>query len=229
MVGQSPAALCEHTQAGSSQPLSSIYLSDITGIHAIMNDMETSILFATLVAQLLLGGSLVLTLLVPRIRIWPPPRRRSWQYVYTWGLTLISFAGILALGILDWNSFVLEHCLRVPIGFGMIGSSIVLVIWAVRTLGLHASQGLGGTLVEEGPYGFTRNPQYVADIGMLFGFAVLANSIFAWITSLLGMVWFVLAPLTEEPWLRDRFGVEYDLYMNRVPRFLSFRGQDDSG
>ena len=194
-----------------------------------MNAMETSILFATLVAQLLLGGSLVLTLLVPRIRIWPPPRRRSWQYVYTWGLTLISFAGILALGILDWNSFVLEHCLRVPIGFGLIISSIVLVVWAVRTLGLHASQGLGGTLVEEGPYSFTRNPQYVADIGMLVGFAVLANSIFAWITSLLGMVWFVLAPLTEEPWLRDRFGVEYDLYMNRVPRFLSFRGQDDSG
>ena len=194
-----------------------------------MGTMESSILLATLIAQLLLGGSLVLTLLVPRVRIWPPPRRRSWQYVYTWGLTLISFAGILALGILDWNSFVLEHCLRVPIGFGMIGSSIVLVVWAVRTLGLHASQGLGGTLVEEGPYGFTRNPQYVADIGMLVGFAVLANSIFAWITSLLGMVWFVLAPLTEEPWLRDRFGVEYDLYMNRVPRFLSFRGQDDSG
>ena len=43
------------------------------------------------------------------------------------------------------------------------------------------------------------------------------------------VVWFVLAPLTEEPWLRDRFGVKYDLYMNRVPRFLSFRGQDDTG
>ena len=34
-----------------------------------MRDMEASILLATLVAQLLLGGSLVLTLLVPRIRM----------------------------------------------------------------------------------------------------------------------------------------------------------------
>ena len=194
-----------------------------------MGTMEASILLATLVAQLLLGGSLVLTLLVPRVRIWPPPRRRSWQYVYTWALTLISFAGILVLGILDWNSFVLEHCLRVPIGFGLIISSIVLVIWAVRTLGLHASQGLEGTLVEDGPYRITRNPQYVADIGMLAGFAILANSTYAWITCLLGMVWFVLAPFTEEPWLRDQFGIEYDLYMKSVPRFLSFKRQGDAG
>ncbi len=194
-----------------------------------MRVMEANILLATLVAQLLLGGSLVLTLLVPWVRIWPPPRRRSWQYIYTWGLTLISFAGILALGFLGWNSFVLEHCLRVPIGFGLIVGSIVLVVWAVRTLGLHASQGLGGTLVEDGPYRFTRNPQYVADIAMLAGFAIFANSTYAWITCLLGMVWFVLAPFTEEPWLRAQFGIKYDLYVKRVPRFLSFKGQGDPG
>ena len=194
-----------------------------------MDVMEAAILYATIGAQLLLGGSLVLTLLVPRIRVWPPPKRRSWQYVYTWGLTLISFGGVLALGFLGWNSFVLEHCLRVPIGFGLIVSSIVLVVWAVRTLGLYASQGLGGTLVDNGPYGFTRNPQYVADIAMLAGFAVLANSTYAWITCLLGMAWFVLAPFTEEPWLRDQFGIEYDLYMKRVPRFLSFKRQGGAG
>jgi len=194
-----------------------------------MRVMEANILLATLVAQFLLGGSLVLTLLVPRIRIWPPPRRRSWQYVYTWALTLVSFAGILVLGFLGWNSFVLEHCLRVPIGFGLIVGSIVLVVWAVRTLGLHASQGLGGTLVERGPYRISRNPQYVADIAMLAGFAILANSTYAWITCLLGMVWFVLAPFTEEPWLRDQFGVEYELYMKRVPRFLSLKRRDRAG
>lgn len=194
-----------------------------------MRTMEASVLLATLIAQLLLGGSLVLTLVVPRIRIWPPPRRRSWQYVYTWGLTLVSFAGILVLGFLGWNSFVLEHCLRVPIGFGLIVGSIVLVVWAVRTLGLHASQGLGGTLMERGPYRISRNPQYVADIAMLAGFAILANSTYAWITCLIGMVWFVLAPFTEEPWLRDQFGIEYDLYMKRVPRFLSFKRQGDAG
>ncbi|MFQ5922560.1 MAG: methyltransferase family protein [Anaerolineales bacterium] len=181
--------------------------------------MERSILLTTVLAQLLLIGSLVLTLRVPTIRVWPPPRRRSWQYVFTWGLTLVSFAGILLLGFLDWNSFVLEHCLRLPVGLGLIVSSIVLVVWAIRTLGIHASQGLGGKLVTDGPYGFTRNPQYVADIAMLAGFAVLSNSLYAWITCLLGMGWFFLAPLTEEPWLREQFG-EYDQYVKSVPRFL---------
>ena len=78
---------------------------------------------------------------------------------------------------------------------------------------------------------FRNDPQaqYVADIAMLAGFAIFANSTYTWITCLLGMVWFVLAPFTEEPWLRDQFGIEYDLYMKRVPRFLSFKGQGDPG
>ncbi len=182
--------------------------------------MKAMILSATLVAEAFLGGSLVVTLLSPRFRVWPPPKRTSWQYVFTWGLTLVSFAGILALGILDWDSFVLRHWLRFPIGIAIIASSLVLVMWAIRTLGLHASQGLEGRLVEQGPYRFTRNPQYVADIAMLAGFAILSNSILALFTSLLGMAWFVLAPYTEEPWLRERYGADYDVYMRKVPRFL---------
>ena len=83
--------------------------------------------------------------------------------------------------------------------------------------------------MERGPYRISRNPQYVADIAMLAGFAILANSTYAWITCLLGMVWFVLAPFTEEPWLRDQFGVEYELYMKRVPRFLSLKRRDRAG
>ncbi len=183
--------------------------------------MKSNIFIATLVAEVFLAGSLVVTLLSPRIRIWPPPKKNSWQYVYTWGLTLISLAGILIVGILDWNSFVLGHWLRFPIGIAMIASSIGLAVWGVRTLGVEASEGVGGSLVERGPYRFTRNPQYVADIALLAGFAILSNSLLAWPTGLLAMLWFVLAPFTEEPWLRERFGSDYDVYMRKVPRFLS--------
>ena len=184
--------------------------------------MKATIFLATLTAEVFLGGSLVLTLLAPRFRIWPPPRRNSWQYVYTWVLTIVSIAGILALGILDWNSFMLSGWLQFIVGIPIVASGLILAVWALRTLGLHASQGLGGELVQQGPYRFTRNPQYVADIAMLAGFAILSNSILALPVCLLGMVWFVLAPFTEEPWLREQFGPEseYDAYMKRVPRFL---------
>ena len=136
---------------------------------------------------------------MPRFRIWPPPKRMSWQYIYTWGLTLASYAGILSLGILDWNSFILSHWLRFPIGIAIIFTSFVLVMWAIWILGFHASQGLGGKLVQQGPYRFTRNPQYVANISMLIGFAILSNSILALPICIFGMVWFALAPFTEEP------------------------------
>jgi protein-S-isoprenylcysteine O-methyltransferase Ste14 len=183
--------------------------------------MVTYVLVATLAAQALLGGPLIATLLVPGFRIWPPPRRRSWPYVFTWGLTIVSFGGILVLGILDWNSFLFNHWLRFPVGIALIAFSLYLVLWAIRTLGAHASQGLGGGLIREGPYQSTRNPQYVADILMLAGFAVLSNSVLALVTGSIGAAWFVLAPFTEEPWLRDQFGEEYEQYMNQVPRFVS--------
>ena len=115
--------------------------------------MNVIILKEALVAEALLGGSLIVTLLLPRFCICPPPKRMSWQYVYTWGLTLASCTGILSLGILDWNSFVLSHWLRLPIGISIIFASFMLVMWAVRTLGFHASQGLGGEFVQQGPIG----------------------------------------------------------------------------
>ena len=189
--------------------------------------MNVIILKSTLVAEVFLVGSLIVTLHLPKFRIWPPPKRMSWQYIYTWGLTLASYTGILSLGILDWNSFVLSHWLRFPIGISIIFASFVLVMWAVWTLGFHASQGLGGKFVQQGPYRFTRNPQYVANIAMLLGFAILFNSIFALPICIFGMIWFVLAPFTEERWLRERFGTDYDIYMKNVPRFLSFFGEKD--
>ena len=184
------------------------------------------VFIATLLAEILLGASLILTLCRPPLRIWPPPKRNSWQYFFTWGLTLGSWAGILTLGVLDWNRFVLGHWVRLPLGIAFIAASLVLVLWAVKTLGFKASQGLGGILVQEGPYQITRNPQYVADIVMLGGCAVLANSIYVWISCGVGMAWFVLAPFTEEPWLHDQLGPDYDHYRERVPRFVSFRGMD---
>lgn len=183
--------------------------------------MVTYVLVATLVAQALLDGSLIVTLLVPGFRVWPPPGKSSWQYAFTWGLTFVSFGGILVLGILDWNSFLFAHWLRFPVGIALITFGLFLVMWAIQTLGTHASQGLGGGLIREGPYRWTRNPQYVADILMLAGFAILTNSVLALVTVLLGAAWFILAPFTEEPWLRDQFGEDYEQYMNQVARFIS--------
>ena len=106
---------------------------------------------------------------------------------------------------------------------------LILVIWGVRTLGVYATQGLGGEFIREGPYRFSRNPQYVGDIALLMGYILMCNSILAGITGLLGIVWLVLAPYTEEPWLMDRFGDAYKDYKSQVPRFISLWGYKHGG
>ena len=74
--------------------------------------------------------------------------------------------------------------------------------------------------MSSGPYRFTRKPQYVGDIVFFVGVGVIANSVFLWIAHVLLIVGFVVAPLTEEPWLEEQYGNAYREYRSRVPRFL---------
>lgn len=85
---------------------------------------------AVVISIVVLAGA-VWSVVVPGKRLWPPPGRRSWQYLLTW------------------------------VGF----------------------------------------------------YAVCA-------THLLLSLWFVVAPLAEEPWLEEQYGGEYREYRGRVPRFL---------
>ncbi len=191
--------------------------------------MMIYLFYATVIVEILLGGSLIISLLNPRLRVWPPPGRKSWQFLFIWVLTIFAYIGTFTLGFLDWGSFVLSHILRFPVGIIMMVAGIGLVYWGVRTLGIHASQGLGGELVREGPYRYTRNPQYVGDISIIIGYIILSNSLLVLITGLLGIMWFVLAPFTEEPWLREQFGIVYDDYISDVPRFVSIIRRKDAG
>jgi protein-S-isoprenylcysteine O-methyltransferase Ste14 len=51
---------------------------------------------------------------------------------------------------------------------------------------------------------------------------ILTNSWMVWVIGTLGVILNILAPLTEEPWLEERFGDEYREYKARVPRFIRF-------
>ncbi len=191
--------------------------------------MKEQIFVATVLLESFLGGSLILTLLVPGFRAWPPPGKNSWQYYFVWVSTISSYIGIIALGILDWNSFMISHWIRFPVGILILIIGLALAIWGVRALGIHASQGLGGDLMREGPYQFTRNPQYVGDVAMIIGYIILSNSKMLLIAGLLGVFWFILAPYVEEPWLREQFGEDYDDYASKVPRFIIPKRRKDTG
>ncbi len=137
----------------------------------------------------------------------------------------MSFAGLLgvvALGIIDWNSFAFHHWAHLLVG-GVLMACGSFALWGYLTLGVHASQGLGGDLVMTGPYQYSRNPQYVGTIPALLGYAIICNSILALITALLVSGWLVLVPFAEESWCREHLGAAYEDYSRKVPRFLGLR------
>jgi protein-S-isoprenylcysteine O-methyltransferase Ste14 len=181
------------------------------------------VLFWIVVAAVLLNSATVgFSIARPDMRVWPPPRRESWQYYYNGVMSFGGLLGVVALGIIDWNSFVLHLWTRVLVG-GVLIACGLFALEGYLTLGAHASRGLGGDLVTTGPYEYSRNPQYAGTIPAVLGYATISNSILALITALLVSGWFVLLPLAEEPWCRERFGAAYDEYSRKVPRFFAFR------
>ena len=125
----------------------------------------------------------------------------------------------------QWVWFWSAH---VPVGTGLraVGVSAVVagVLLAFATMvwfGIRRAVGVEvGGLVESGPYRLTRNPQIVGGALTVLGCAVLWPSWYAlgWIC--LYSIASHAMVLTEEEHLRRVFGVVYERYCARVPRYI---------
>jgi protein-S-isoprenylcysteine O-methyltransferase Ste14 len=113
------------------------------------------------------------------------------------------------------------------LGLIPVGAATILLLWLLL-LGIAqapARAKLGVTssvLLTRGPYRFTRNPMYVAELALWLGWTVFFGSIGVLIGFgvLLATVYFVLVPL-EESGLESAFGDVYIQYKERVPRWFT--------
>lgn len=174
-------------------------------------------------------GGLVVSIASSSVRFWPHGDR-DWTFWASWTAWTLYIGCLLGVAALDW-----WHWYR-PSAAVQVGSLVVVLagaalsIWAVRVLGVRESTGLEGRLQIEGPYRWTRNPQYVGDVAILTGGTVLSGSWMTAVLALVGIAWFLLAPFAEEPWLRERYGEAYEAYRASVPRFVGLPdGRDTSG
>jgi len=127
------------------------------------------------------------------------------------------------LGLLDFDSSFLHQWPRFPIAFALFICSSVIGTWSFLSLGLRTTLGLGDKLITSGPYGLSRNPQYLGDSLSIIGYMLFTNSAMVWVVGFLGVLLNLLAPFTEEPWLEERFGAAYLEYKRRVPRFIGLK------
>ena len=175
-----------------------------------------------LTAILLLGvlAMLAFSIIRPSKRIWPPPAQQTWQYCVVWLLTLLSFGGSIVVGLLDWNSLDWPAVVRWPVGVTLITGGNVLAWAGVRQLSLKTTSGNAGPLVTDGLYRYSRNPQYIGDICIIAGWAILSASHWGLPLCIGGILAFVLTPFAEEPWLEELHGDAYREYCRRVGRFF---------
>jgi protein-S-isoprenylcysteine O-methyltransferase Ste14 len=190
-------------------------------------DVFAWILFILLV---FIDGSLIFERFVSikgEIIIWPPPSDKSWQkkYInYVLGFAQIATPIVSILDrIMDYEYYQIGYKPVTPFRITAIVLLAIagpLGIWGAMKLSWYQSLGGTNTLRTEGPYKFTRNPQYVSVIIVYPAVAVLCNS---WRGLIIGIgiaLWFLLAPRTEEPWLHAQFGKAYEDYCAKTPRFF---------
>ncbi len=139
--------------------------------------------------------------------------------------------GVTAIGVL-LVSFLVDQRLPVSmgtakwIGIALVYTGMALVVWAA----VHIKAAIRGMvnpvldhLVKEGPYKFIRHPVYLGTTIALVGVAVSLRS---WPGLLVLLFLFLPSELhrarLEEKVLAEKFGEEWEDYVNRTGFFVPF-------
>ena len=183
-----------------------------------------SVLFGViLAADFLLLIVITISTFFQKSRIWPPPKRDSWQQWVSWTLFTIIMFGVPLIGTLDFQSLGYSHWIRFLFGGLLFALGLTIDLWGTKTLSAQQSLGEKGKIITGGPYRYTRNPQYVGFIIMYSGLILVAWSFMALVTGLFAVFLFFIIPFSEEPWLRQQYGKPYEEYRRVVPRFIGIR------
>ncbi|SEO20325.1 Protein-S-isoprenylcysteine O-methyltransferase Ste14 [Halogranum amylolyticum] len=187
--------------------------------------ISPSLAGAAFVAGLLAAAGIYAMLLVTLLtekQLWPPGEK-SWAYYLHWSLVGVFNLSLIVVTVTDWNSWVLPR--PVTLIIGAIWTAIGIGIFVRGTSAMQSAETMGvtGALHTEGPYAYSRNPQYLGMIVGIAGFAVLVNSLFVALLAIVHIGWVLLLPRAEEPHLRAEYGEDYREYRECTPRFVDER------
>jgi len=111
------------------------------------------------------------------------------------------------------------------LGWGLIDAGVLLMLWAGLLMLWRRTTvnpyGKPAKLLEEGPFGFSCNPIYLADSVIYCGIALLWGTLWPWL--LLPALIFTMQRgviMHEERLLTQLFGEDYLAYCGRVRRWL---------
>src|SRR4030042_1017622 len=106
--------------------------------------------------------------------------------------------GVPLIGILDFESLGYGHWSRCIVGALLFIIGLGIDIWGTRTLTAQQSLGEKGKITTDGPYRYTRNPQYVGFILLFAGIVLVTYSSMALVTGAFVILLFFFIPLSED-------------------------------
>jgi protein-S-isoprenylcysteine O-methyltransferase Ste14 len=134
----------------------------------------------------------------------------------------------LLLGLLLNRRFhvpFLPHGVTRVLGWPLVGGGLALATWFARTMrGADTTLRIDkpvSSLVQNGPFRYSRNPGYLSLTMIYAGIAILRNAL--WAILLLPLVLHVIQREVierEERYLQRTFGEEYLAYKRRVRRWV---------
>lgn len=163
---------------------------------------------------------LIWSIYVPRQRIWPPKHSTITRRIGLWLMTTSVFASGVILGVVDYNALGWPLLPRLLFGIPLLLAGNVVIFWGIATIGSKATMGARDQLRVDGPYRWSRNPQYVADMAIATGWFLVTSSTWVGVLSLSVVIGLLIAPFAEEPWLAETYGDDYERYRQSVRRFL---------
>jgi len=110
-------------------------------------------------------------------------------------------------------------------GWPLLHAAVALLLWAILTM-RRAGEDVRvekptNSLVSAGPYRFSRNPIYLAFIGVYIAIALIVNSVWplAFLPAVILVIQYAVI-LPEEKYLAPRLGEEYRQYRAKVRRWV---------
>ena len=111
------------------------------------------------------------------------------------------------------------------LGWPLVGSGMALAAWFARTMNaadttLRTDKPVS-SLIQDGPFRYSRNPGYLSLTMLYAGIAILRNAL--WAILILPLVLYVIQREVierEERYLERTFGEEYLAYKRRVRRWV---------
>lgn len=153
-------------------------------------------------------------------RIWPPIRYSRTTPLIVWGTSLLLLISIFGLGLIGWGQWEIPRVVRFGLGATMVVLGNVGAWYEVARFGLEQTGGAKGSLISNGLYRYSRNPQYLSCIVLLSGWALLFASLVALPVILATIIVLLVAPLSEEAWMEEHYGEAYLTYKTQVRRYL---------